>query len=162
MHGQEAIREANITKCLLAQLAIAKYSVRSYGDVLLSGEARKGRHSLAHGEKPWVKVEPLRAEPAAAGGIALRKTLCRPSRGFFERETTVPALLALGHIMPALAGLAGADTDTSSYQLGPRHDHQGRTAWKLFGKTASHRYLVVVFTLRGRLFRTVTAYERTL
>ena len=31
--------------------------------------------------------------------------------------------------------------------------------WKLFGKTASGRYLVVVFTIRRRLFRTVTAYE---
>ena len=31
--------------------------------------------------------------------------------------------------------------------------------WTLFGKTASGRYLVVVFTIRRRLFRTVTAYE---
>lgn len=31
--------------------------------------------------------------------------------------------------------------------------------WKLFGKTASGRYVVVVFTLRNRMFRTVTAYE---
>lgn len=31
--------------------------------------------------------------------------------------------------------------------------------WKLFGKTASGRYLVVVFTIRQKLFRTVTAYE---
>jgi uncharacterized DUF497 family protein len=31
--------------------------------------------------------------------------------------------------------------------------------WKLFGKTASGRYLVVVFTIRRKLFRTVTAYE---
>lgn len=29
--------------------------------------------------------------------------------------------------------------------------------WKLFGKTASGRYLVVVFTIRRRRFRTVTA-----
>ncbi|MGA2134051.1 MAG: BrnT family toxin [Bryobacteraceae bacterium] len=33
--------------------------------------------------------------------------------------------------------------------------------WKLFGKTESGRYLVVVFTIRRRLFRTVTAYEMT-
>jgi hypothetical protein len=111
----------------------------------LSGPRRK---------KPWVKVEPLRAEPAAAGGIGLRKTLCRPSRGFFERETTVPALFALGHIMPALAGLAGADTDTSSYQLGARYDHQGRTAVEAFRKDGIPiRYLVVVFTIRGRLLK---------
>ena len=31
--------------------------------------------------------------------------------------------------------------------------------WKLFSKTASGRYLVVVFTIRRKLFRTVTAYE---
>jgi len=31
--------------------------------------------------------------------------------------------------------------------------------WKLFGKTAPGRYLVVVFTIRRKLFRTVTAYE---
>jgi uncharacterized DUF497 family protein len=31
--------------------------------------------------------------------------------------------------------------------------------WKLLGKTSSNRYLVVVFTVRGRMFRTVTAYE---
>ena len=31
--------------------------------------------------------------------------------------------------------------------------------WKLFGKTALGRYLVVVFTIRRKLFRTVTAYE---
>ena len=31
--------------------------------------------------------------------------------------------------------------------------------WKLFGKTELGRYLVVVFTIRRKLFRTVTAYE---
>jgi len=31
--------------------------------------------------------------------------------------------------------------------------------WKLFGRTISGRYLVIVFTIRRRLFRTVTAYE---
>ena len=36
---------------------------------------------------------------------------------------------------------------------------KGEKRWKLFGKTASSRYLVVVFTIRQRLFRTVTAYE---
>jgi uncharacterized DUF497 family protein len=30
---------------------------------------------------------------------------------------------------------------------------------KLFGKTASGRYLVVAFTIRRKLFRTATAYE---
>jgi uncharacterized DUF497 family protein len=36
---------------------------------------------------------------------------------------------------------------------------EGENRWKLFGKTASGRYLVVVFTIRRKLFRTVTAYE---
>jgi uncharacterized DUF497 family protein len=31
--------------------------------------------------------------------------------------------------------------------------------WKLFGKTASSRYLIVVFTIRRKRFRAVTAYE---
>jgi uncharacterized DUF497 family protein len=35
----------------------------------------------------------------------------------------------------------------------------GEERWKLFGKTASNRYLVVVFTIRSRRFRTVTAYQ---
>ncbi|MGA7885103.1 MAG: BrnT family toxin [Acidobacteriaceae bacterium] len=30
--------------------------------------------------------------------------------------------------------------------------------WQLFGKTAADRYLVVIFTIRRKLFRTVTAY----
>ena len=34
----------------------------------------------------------------------------------------------------------------------------GEKRWKLFGKTASGRYLVVVFTIRRRRFRTVTAH----
>ena len=36
---------------------------------------------------------------------------------------------------------------------------RGERRWKLLGKTGSHRYLVVVFTIRRKLFRTVTAYE---
>lgn len=35
---------------------------------------------------------------------------------------------------------------------------EGEDRWKLFGKSKSGRYLVVVFTIRRRLFRTVTAY----
>jgi len=36
---------------------------------------------------------------------------------------------------------------------------EGEKRWKLFGKTETGRYLVVVFTIRRRLFRTVTSYE---
>lgn len=41
----------------------------------------------------------------------------------------------------------------------PAKTVQGEERWKLFGKTAAGRYLLVVFTIRRRLFRTVTAYE---
>ena len=35
----------------------------------------------------------------------------------------------------------------------------GEARWKLLGKTGANRYLVVVFTIRRKLFRTVTAYD---
>ena len=35
----------------------------------------------------------------------------------------------------------------------------GEKRWKLFGRRASGRYLIVVFTIRRKLFRTVTAYQ---
>jgi uncharacterized DUF497 family protein len=41
----------------------------------------------------------------------------------------------------------------------PAKTVEGEKRWKLFGKTAAGRYLVVVFTIRRELFRTVTAYE---
>ena len=41
----------------------------------------------------------------------------------------------------------------------PAKTIQSEERWKLFGKTASDRYPVVVFTIRRRRFRTVTAYE---
>jgi len=40
----------------------------------------------------------------------------------------------------------------------PAAARAGEKRWKLFGKTASGRYLVVVFTIRRKRFRTVTAY----
>ncbi len=38
-------------------------------------------------------------------------------------------------------------------------DAAGRPHVTIHGKTASQRYLVVVFTVRRKLLRTVTAYE---
>jgi uncharacterized DUF497 family protein len=35
----------------------------------------------------------------------------------------------------------------------------GESRWKLFGTSADGRHLVVVFTIRRKLFRTVTANE---
>jgi uncharacterized DUF497 family protein len=40
----------------------------------------------------------------------------------------------------------------------PARAVQGEERWKLFGTTAAKRYVVVVFTLRRRAFRAVTAY----
>lgn len=48
-------------------------------------------------------------------------------------------------IIPAAPGGSGA----------PRKNEK---RWKLFGRTAAGRYLVVVFTVRRKRFRTVTAY----
>ena len=41
----------------------------------------------------------------------------------------------------------------------PAKTVKGENRWKLFGKTVFGRYLVVVFTIRRKLFRAVTAYE---
>jgi uncharacterized DUF497 family protein len=40
----------------------------------------------------------------------------------------------------------------------PGQSVAGEQRWQLFGRTAASRYLVVIFTVRRRLFRTVTAY----
>ncbi len=40
----------------------------------------------------------------------------------------------------------------------PARAVQGEERWKLFGTTAAKQYIVVVFTIRRNLFRTVTAY----
>jgi uncharacterized DUF497 family protein len=40
----------------------------------------------------------------------------------------------------------------------PPAPRAGENRWKLFGKTAAGRYLVVVFPIRRKRFRTVTAY----
>jgi len=45
------------------------------------------------------------------------------------------------------------------YVVIPAKTVEGEKRWKLFGKMVSGRYLVVVFTVRRKLFRSVTAYE---
>ena len=40
----------------------------------------------------------------------------------------------------------------------PAAPHRGEKRWKLLGQTDAGRYLVVVFTIRRRRFRAVTAY----
>jgi len=46
-----------------------------------------------------------------------------------------------------------------TYTIIPARTVKREKRWKLFGKTPSGRYLIVVFTVRRKLFRTVTAYE---
>jgi uncharacterized DUF497 family protein len=45
------------------------------------------------------------------------------------------------------------------YVIIPARAIKRESRWKLFGRTASGRYLVMAFTIRRELFRTVTAYE---
>jgi hypothetical protein len=53
-----------------------------------------------------------RTQPAKTGGIGPREKPYVALRGAFcKRETIIPTLFALGHIMAALTGLAGADTN---------------------------------------------------
>ena len=47
----------------------------------------------------------------------------------------------------------------AKYVVIPAKTVEREKRWKLFGKTISGRYLVVVFTIRRKLFRTVTAYQ---
>ncbi|MBI1788541.1 MAG: BrnT family toxin [Acidobacteria bacterium] len=64
----------------------------------------------------------------------------------------------VGHI--ALHGVLAEDVEEAARR---RHIIAPAAAgsekrWKLFGRTAAGRYLVVVFTVRRKRFRTVTAY----
>lgn len=47
---------------------------------------------------------------------------------------------------------------TRSHEIIEAREVNGEKRWKLFGKSAAGRYLVVVFTIRERRFRAVTAY----
>lgn len=40
----------------------------------------------------------------------------------------------------------------------PTRSVAGEERWQLFGRTSARRFLVVVFTIRHKRFRTVTAY----
>lgn len=51
------------------------------------------------------------------------------------------------------------DAVGSPHLVFPANAVRGEKRWKLLGKTSANRYLVVVFTVRGKLFRAVTAHE---
>ena len=59
----------------------------------------------------------------------------------------------------AVAPFEVEEATGGKYVVIPASTIKRERRWKLFGRTASGRYLVVVFTVRRKLFRTVTAYE---
>lgn len=66
----------------------------------------------------------------------------------------------VGHILRhAVTPLEVEEVTGNKYVIMPASTINREKRWKLFGKTAFGRYLVVVFTVRRKLFRTVTAYE---
>ena len=66
----------------------------------------------------------------------------------------------MGHILRhAVTPFEVEEVFSRPHALMPARTTEGESRWKLFGSTASGRYLVVVFTIRGKLVRTVTAYE---
>ena len=50
------------------------------------------------------------------------------------------------------------DLFTQPHVIIPANDAAGEHRWKLFGRTRDGRYLTVVFTVRNKHLRTVTAY----
>jgi uncharacterized DUF497 family protein len=66
----------------------------------------------------------------------------------------------VGHIVRhAVTPFEVEQVTDGKYVVIPARIIARESRWKLFGKTASGRCLVVVFTIRRKLFRTVTAYE---
>ena len=74
-------------------------------------------------------------------------------RGYFA--TKVDDIAAKARVAPATVyAVTGG-----KYAVIPAKTIKRERRWKLFGKTISGRYLVVVFTIRRKLFGTVTAHE---
>jgi hypothetical protein len=65
----------------------------------------------------------------------------------------------VGHIATHEVSPAEAEEVVSlRHVIIPAAPKSGEKRWKLLGTTEAGRYLVVVFTIRRRRFRTVTAY----
>jgi hypothetical protein len=58
-----------------------------YGDVFLSGEARQSRHSLAHGEKLWVKAEPVE-KVATVNQFVIDRGFLSQSKAHGQKKST--------------------------------------------------------------------------
>lgn len=66
----------------------------------------------------------------------------------------------VGHVARhAVTPFEVEEVTTGKYVAIPARTVKGERRWKLFGKTAAGRRIVVVFAIRRKLFRTVTAYE---
>ena len=66
----------------------------------------------------------------------------------------------LGHILRhAVTPFEVEEVVGRTHVIIPASAVHGENRRKLFGRTVAGRYLVVVFTVRRILFRTVTAYE---
>ena len=66
----------------------------------------------------------------------------------------------MGHIVRhAVTPVEVEEVTGGKYAVIPARIIKRERRWKLFGKTASGRYLVVVLAIRRKLFRTVTSYE---
>jgi uncharacterized DUF497 family protein len=66
----------------------------------------------------------------------------------------------VGHILRhSVTPLEVEDVAVRPHVVIPARTIKSENRWKLFGKASSGRYLVVVFTIRRKLFRAVTAYE---
>jgi uncharacterized DUF497 family protein len=65
----------------------------------------------------------------------------------------------VGHVLRHSVSPSEVEETVRRYHVViPAETIQGEERWKLFGRTAADRYLVVVFTIRRNLFRTITAY----
>ena len=66
----------------------------------------------------------------------------------------------VGHILRhAVTPSEVEEVATRPHVTVPAVTIKGEQRWKLFGMTASNRYLVVVFTIRRKLFRTVNTSD---
>ena len=72
----------------------------------------------------------------------------------FEWDTHNIAHIGLHGITPVEV----EETATGRHLIIPAAPKRNERRWKLFGKTTTGRYLVVVFTIRHSKMRTITAY----
>jgi uncharacterized DUF497 family protein len=51
------------------------------------------------------------------------------------------------------------ETTGEKYVLSRSKTVKGEKRWRLLGRTAEGRYLAVIFTVRSKMFRAITAYD---